>query len=143
MSSCFFLFMTAFGAASILPLASEPVLLGLVLLDQYSIWMLWLVASVGNTLGSVLNWGLARYALHWQHKRWFPVREQQLAKASDWFRRFGVWSLLLAWLPIIGDALTFAAGLLRVRLSVFLLLVGLGKAARYAAILWLIDGSVV
>ena len=130
------LFLAAFAAASILTFPSEPLLVGMLLSARYSDSGLWLVASSGNTLGAVLNWWLARYALRWQNKYWFPVKPAQLAKASTWFKHYGVWSLLLAWVPVIGDALTVAAGLFRVRLWLFIVLVGLGKACRYALIIW-------
>ena len=131
------LFATAFGAASLLPVASEPLLIGLQLADRYPPVALWGAATLGNTAGAVLNWWLARYALHWQDRPWFPFRGRALEQAGNGFRRYGVWSLLLAWAPVVGDALTFVAGLLRVRLDVFLLLVGLGKGLRYAAVMWL------
>lgn len=130
------LFFTAFAAASILPFYSEPLLVGMLALERYDTGLLWLAATAGNTLGAVLNWWLARYARHWRNRRWFPVSARQLERASAWFQRYGVWSLLLAWAPIGGDALTVVAGLLGVRLDVFLLLVALGKGARYAVVIW-------
>lgn len=130
------LFAVAFGAASILPFYSEPLLIGLVASEHYPAIGLWLAASSGNTAGAVLNWYLARFILLWQDKRWFPVSSRQLDRASRWFQRYGVWTLLLAWAPVGGDALTFVAGLFRVRLSLFILLVGLGKSARYAFVIW-------
>lgn len=130
------LFATAFGAASLLPFYSEPLLVGMALLESYSPFWLWLAASAGNTLGAVLNWWLARYCLHWQDRRWFPMSRRQIEIGSRWFQRYGVWTLLLAWAPVGGDALTFVAGLMRVRLGLFLLLVGVGKAGRYAVVVW-------
>jgi len=59
-------------------------------------------------LGSVVNWALGRWCLHWQGRRWFPVGEAALARAHDRFARWGAWSLLFAWLPVVGDPLTFA-----------------------------------
>lgn len=131
------LFLTAFVAATLLPAYSEVVFAGL-LLQGYDPLSLWIWASVGNTLGSVVNWGLAKYFLHFSDRRWFPFKPDTLGRAQRWFNRYGVWSLLLAWAPIGGDALTFVAGLMRVRFGVFLLLVGVGKAARYALIILLI-----
>ena len=90
-----------------------------------------LVATAGNLLGSVVNWVLGRYLSHFRNRRWFPVSERRYEQAADWFRRFGLWSLLFAWLPIVGDPLTVIAGALRVRFAWFLVLVGAGKAARY------------
>lgn len=136
LSAYLFLFASAFGAASVLPFYSEPVLVGMLVLGGYSPLILWLVASAGNTAGAVLNWWMGHYLLHWQHKRWFPMHPRRLAWASDWFRRYGVWTLLLAWAPVGGDALTFVAGLMRVRLGVFIILVGIGKAGRYAVVVW-------
>lgn len=98
---------------------------------------LWLAATCGNTLGSCLNWYLGKELLRFQHKRWFPVSPAQLAKAEFHFNRYGSWSLLLAWLPIVGDPLTLVAGTLRVRFGLFLLLVTLGKGVRYAVLLYL------
>ncbi len=132
------LFLVALGAATVLPvLASEPVVVAMILAGRYAPVNVWLVASLGNTCGAAINWGLARYALHWRDRPWFPVRPEQLQRAADWFQRYGRWSLLFSWLPVVGDPLTFAAGLLRVNFAWFLILVATGKAARYAALVWL------
>lgn len=131
------LFTSAFGAASVLPFYSEPVLIGMLLLETYHPFGLWCVATLGNTAGAVLNWWLAANARKWQNKRWFPMNSQQLTIGSRWFNRYGVWTLVLAWSPIGGDALTFVAGFLKVRLDLFVLLVGLGKGGRYAVVIWL------
>lgn len=131
------LFAVAFAAASILPFYSE-ILLASLLLDGLDPLALWTVASAGNTLGALFNYGLARYFLHFQDRRWFPVKPKQLHKAQNWFNRFGQWSLLFAWAPIGGDALTFVGGLMKVPLGRFLALVGIGKAARYAVFIWLL-----
>ena len=132
-------FFAAFLAATILPFSSEAVLAAFYAAGGGDAVMLWAVASLGNVLGAVLNWGLGRYLLHWQGRRWFPFSRDQLNRAEAWFSRYGVWSLLLAWVPIIGDPLTFAAGIMRVRLPLFLILVSIGKAGRYAAVLWAAD----
>lgn len=134
------LFITAFGAASLLPFYSEPLLVAMLALHRYDPLPLWLVATAGNTLGAVLNWWLARYLRHWQDRRWFPVSRRQLERASAWFQRYGVWTLLLTWAPVGGDALTVVAGLLGVRLGLFLLLVGIGKGLRYAVLIWATEG---
>lgn len=129
------LFLAAFVAATLLPAQSELVLLGLNATGSYDTGLLLLVATVGNVGGSALNWALGRYLMHFQDRRWFPVTPAQVDKATGWFRRFGAWSLLFAWLPIVGDPLTLVAGILRVDVRLFLLLVTLGKAGRYAALL--------
>lgn len=134
------LFLSALLAATILPFSSEAVLAGLVAFDKYDAVLLWLVASGGNTLGSLINWVLGRFCLHWQDRKWFPLRPGQLEKAQDRFARYGVWSLLLAWLPVVGDPLTFAAGILRVNVWLFLLLVAIGKGGRYGVVILAAQG---
>ncbi|MEQ8204879.1 MAG: YqaA family protein [Woeseia sp.] len=131
------LFLAAFLAATILPAYSEVLFAGL-LLQGHDPVLLWLTASVGNTLGSAVNWALAVFLLRFREHRWFPFREERLGRAQRWFQRYGVWSLLLAWAPIGGDALTFVAGLMRVNFWVFLALVAIGKAARYAALIGIV-----
>ncbi|MDV2858974.1 MULTISPECIES: YqaA family protein [Oceanimonas] len=126
-------------AATIAPFYSEVVLAAVLTRQPDAALLLWLLASVGNTLGSMINWWLGKYLLHYRHKRWFPVSDKQLDRAQRWFQRFGVWSLLLAWAPVGGDALTFIAGIMRVRLALFTLLVFIGKALRYAVVLWFAD----
>ena len=128
------LFLSAFIAATLLPLGSE-VLLGALLLEGYSPWWLWLVATSGNTLGAVVNWFLGLTLLHFQGRRWFPFKANKLQRAQNGFQKYGLVSLLFAWLPVIGDPLTFVAGLMKVRLLPFVVLVALGKGARYAVIL--------
>lgn len=133
-------FLSAFLAATILPFSSEIVLTGFYAAGGGGALILWLVASAGNVLGALVNWWLGRYLLHWQDRKWFPFKADQLGRANAWFSRYGVWSLLMAWVPVIGDPLTFVAGMLRVNVWLFLVLVAIGKAGRYAAVLWLADG---
>lgn len=133
-------FLSAFLAATILPFSSEIVLSAFYAAGGGEAVALWLVASAGNVLGALVNWGLGRYLLHWQDKKWFPFKPEKLEKADAWFARYGVWSLLLAWVPVVGDPLTFVAGFLRVNVWLFLVLVTIGKAGRYAAVLWLAEG---
>lgn len=126
-------------AATIAPFYSEVVLAAVLTRQPDAALLLWALASIGNTLGSMVNWWLGKYLLHYRHKRWFPVNDKQLDRAQRWFQRFGVWSLLLAWAPVGGDALTFIAGIMRVPLALFTLLVFIGKALRYAVVLWFAD----
>lgn len=125
------LFLTAFVAATILPMQSEAVLAGLLLLDAQPVWLLVAVASIGNVLGSVVNWLLGRFIERYRDRRWFPVKQASLDRAGAWYRRYGKWSLLLSWMPIIGDPLTVAAGVLREPFPTFLLLVATAKIGRY------------
>jgi len=128
------LFLVSFLAATLLPAQSEILLAGLRSTGDYSAWGLVTVATVGNVLGAVVNWLLGRYIEHFRHRRWFPVSERMLDRAQGWYRRWGVWSLLLAWAPFIGDPLTVVAGLLRTNLWVFLVLVTVGKGLRYTGV---------
>lgn len=130
------LFVTAFVAATILPAYSEVVLGGLVM-QGYAVWWLWLSATAGNTLGSVVNGVIGRQIDRIEGKRWFPLSEQQLARARERFNRYGQWSLLLAWLPIVGDPLTLVGGVMRVPWFNFVVLVAVGKGVRYAVVLWI------
>lgn len=125
------LFLTALAAATILPMQSEAALVGLVLADAYPLWVLLAVASVGNVLGSVINWLMGRGIDRFHDRRWFPVKPAALDRASAWYRRYGKWSLLLSWAPVIGDPLTFVAGMLREPFPIFLLLVTFAKVGRY------------
>lgn len=131
----FGLFLSAFLAATLLPLSSEAVLAALSQARGFDIAALLVVATLGNTLGATVNWALGRFCLHWRDRKWFPVSPEQLERAAGWFRRYGLWSLLFAWMPVVGDPLTFAAGVLQVRVVPFLVLVALGKGARYAAVI--------
>lgn len=133
------LFFSAFLAATLLPFYSEVVLVALLSANPEMWVMLWLVATLGNTAGAALNWLLGRYFLHFQGRRWFPFREDALGKAQIWFQRYGVWSLLLAWLPVGGDALTFVAGVMRVHFAVFWLLTLIGKGLRYLVVILLAE----
>ncbi|MBP2303259.1 YqaA family protein [Azospirillum picis] len=129
------LFLVALAAATIFPAQSEILLAGLHASGNYDDAMLILAATAGNVAGSTVNWALGRYLMHFQDRRWFPVPRRLVERATGWYQRFGVWSLLLAWVPVIGDPLTLVAGILRVDLRLFLLLVTIGKAARYVLLI--------
>ena len=129
------LFVSAFLAATVLPVSSEAVLAGLVAAGRGDPTLLLVVATIGNTLGSAVNWLLGRGIDALQDRRWFPVSRERYDQASRIFRRFGAWTLLFAWLPLVGDAFTLAAGAARIHFGLFLALVAVGKAARYAAVI--------
>lgn len=138
MTDYLLLFWAAFFAATVLPFYSEILLAGLVVTSPDRLALLWLVATLGNTLGSVVNWGMGLYLEHFKERRWFPVRAADLERAQRWYQRVGVWSLLLAWAPIGGDALTVISGVMRVRLPVFLVLVFIGKGIRFAVVIFIV-----
>jgi len=125
------LFMAALLAATIVPMQSEAVLAGLLLTGDYPVALLLAVASCGNILGAVLNWWLGRFLERFRHRTWFPVNEPRLIQAQGWYQRYGKWSLLLCWMPIIGDPLTVVAGVMREPFPVFLLIAGSAKILRY------------
>jgi membrane protein YqaA with SNARE-associated domain len=113
---------------------SEAVLVGLILSGDQPIVLLLVVATLGNVLGSVANWLLGRFMEHFRDRSWFPVSPASLGRAEAWYQRFGIWSLLLSWVPIIGDPLTVVAGVLRTPFLTFLILVTIAKAGRYAVL---------
>ncbi|MDX0777896.1 DedA family protein [Sinorhizobium medicae] len=127
------LFLVALAAATILPMQSEAALAGL-LVSGYSPWLLIAVASIGNVLGSVVNWLIGRGIQRFRHKRWSPASDAGLERAQRWYHRYGKWSLLLSWMPIIGDPLTVAAGVMKEPLTHFVLLVAVAKVVRYLAV---------
>ena len=128
------LFATAFIAATLLPAQSEAVLASLLATGSYPVTHLLVVASVGNVLGSAVNWLLGRGIERLRDRPWFPASPATLDRAQQWYRRHGKWSLLLSWVPIIGDPLTIVAGVLREPFVIFLVLVSLAKVARYAVV---------
>lgn len=129
------LFLASFLAATILPFSSEMIL-GYLLVHDFSPYMTIAAATFGNVLGAIVNYGLgilgSRIILH----RFFRISRGEMERAEHRFKRYGVVSLLFAWVPVIGDPLTVAAGMLKIRFSLFLLLVGTGKFLRYVAVSW-------
>src|SRR5215212_1042228 len=134
------LFMAALLSATVFPFQSEVVLLGMLLAEHYPWLGLVAVASTGNTLGSIVNWFLGRFLAHFEGRRWFPVTRAKMARAERWYHRYGRWTLLLSWVPIIGDPLTIIAGVMREPLPIFALLVTVAKTARYFAVVALTFG---
>ncbi|GGD57253.1 YqaA family protein [Lacimicrobium alkaliphilum] len=135
MISYLVLFSSAFLAATFLPFYSEVVLFTLARQGEPAALLI-LVATLGNTLGAVVNWVLGKYLLHFKDRRWFYFKESQIERVQKWYQRYGVWSLAFSWLPVGGDALTFIAGVMKVRILPFLILVGLGKGVRYILVFY-------
>lgn len=125
------LFLAAFLAATLIPAQSEAVLASLLATKHYSPTLLILIAGAGNVLGSVANWLLGRGIERYRDARWFPVSAKSLERAGRWYRRYGWWSLLASWLPIVGDPLTLTAGIMREPFPRFLLVVTIAKFGRY------------
>ena len=128
--------------ATIVPFGSEAYLASLIILNKYNVTLLLLSASLGNVLGSVFNWICGYYATYFIQKKWFPINQKQINKASFYFSKYGKWSLLLGWVPFIGDPITFVAGTLRYSFLPFLLLVSIGKIGRYIVVYFLTIGVI-
>ena len=128
------LFFAALLSATILPFQSEVVLFGMLLTHHYSALALVLVASLGNILGSCLNWLMGRFLARFEDRPWFPLRRDKIEKAEGWYHRYGRWTLLLSWTPVIGDPLTMVAGVMREPLRSFLVIVAIAKTGRYVVI---------
>jgi len=131
------LFISAFAAATILPAQSEALLAYQVSISPDAVVKLITVATLGNVLGATFNWCLGRLTENLRAKKWFPVNEKQLQKAERFYGRYGRYSLLLSWVPIIGDPITIVAGILREPLLSFVLLVTIAKCARYVFVVGL------
>ena len=131
------MFTAAFLAATILPLGSEFVLSAL-LLSGANEWLLVFVASLGNVLGAMVNYALGAWSIKWLSGHREKI-EKQIQNAIDHYRKYGVWALCLAWVPVIGDPITIAAGALRVNITMFIVLVSVGKVARYIALAQLVN----
>ena len=125
------LFTSSFASSTILPGHSEITLIALITQKKYEVFYLVVFASLGNILGSVLNWCLGIYFLKFKNKKWFPFKENQINKVSKSFLKYGKWSLLLSWVPFIGDVLTLVAGMFRVPLNQFVVIVSVAKVSRY------------
>lgn len=129
------LFFSALVSSTLFPGGSEALLL-YKLGEGGDVWALVFIATVGNVLGSLITYGMGRLGNEAVHKKWLRMDEAKVARAESWFGKYGMPSLLLAWLPVVGDPLCLVAGLLRCSLLYFLILVTVGKAARYAFIAW-------
>ena len=135
--SYFQLSLISFLAATILPFSSEVVLTTMYLSNSFEPYFLLIFASIGNIMGSITNWYLGKKITLFQNRKWFPVSREQLERSRQYFQKYGLWSLLLAWVPIIGDPLTLLAGVLKVRFGIFFVLVSISKISRYVFILYL------
>ena len=132
----------SFMVATIVPFGSEVYFATLLSLGKYNNFLLLVSASVGNVLGSVFNWICGYYINYFIKKSWFPIKKDKIKKGTDIFNKYGKWSLLLSWVPFIGDPITFVAGTLRFSFIPFIILVSIGKIGRYlviyVSILWAI-----
>lgn len=128
------LFLSSFLSATILPGQSEIALTSLIILNNHSLSFLVFIASLGNVLGSLLNWFIGSKLERFKKKKWFPVTKLQLKKASNWYHKYGKWTLLLSWVPFVGDPITIVAGIFRISIMHFILIVSFAKTMRYVFI---------
>ncbi|MDD2366017.1 MAG: DedA family protein [Desulfuromonadaceae bacterium] len=126
------LFFMSLIASTLLPLGSEWLLITM-LLAGYDPISTVAIATTGNYLGAVITYLIGVWGGSWLIETVLRVSPEQQERAKSYYRRFGVYSLLFSWLPVVGDPLCLAGGLLRVNFGLFSLLVGFGKFARYAA----------
>lgn len=133
------LLLVSFLAATVLPVASEAVLAALVLAGADPVSCV-LVATIGNTVGAVTTWGLGRWGSDGFLLRLLRLSSRDKDRAKRLFSRYGSWSLLLAWAPVVGDPLCLVAGLFGLPLPRFLPPVMVGKFARYAVIAFFLAG---
>ena len=129
------LFLVSFLAATVLPIASEWLLAALVA-HQTDLTAAVTVATLGNTLGAITTWAIGMWGGIWILRRWLRISDADRVRAENWYARWGSWSLLLAWAPIVGDPLCLVGGMLKVPLGRFTLLVASGKAVRYLLVAW-------
>jgi len=127
------LFFSALISSTLFPGGSEAVLL-LRLHQGLDPLTLVVIATVGNVLGSLITYAMGRIGYRYTHLRWSRPSQRRIEQAQRWFTGYGQWSLLFAWLPLVGDPLCLVAGMLRSALPVFILLVSIGKFARYAVL---------
>jgi membrane protein YqaA with SNARE-associated domain len=125
----------SFLAATVLPIASEWLLVALVVSQTDPVAAVG-VATLGNTLGAMTTWALGLWGGPWIVRRLLRIDAAACQRAENWYARWGAWSLLMAWAPVVGDPLCFVGGVMKVPLARFTLLVAAGKAARYAALAW-------
>ena len=126
--------LSAFLAATFLPGTTEVVLTGLILAADIELWLLIAVASTFNVLGSVVNYAIGRFLERFDGSRLMPVSRQRLDQARRWFDRWGVWALLLSWVPFVGDAFPVLAGFMRVSPWKAFPLIAIGKTARFVVL---------
>jgi membrane protein YqaA with SNARE-associated domain len=129
------LFGISFLAATVLPIASEW-LLAAVVVQGADLLAAVGIATAGNTLGAITTWAVGMWGSSYLICKWLRISSKNRIRAEQWYARWGSWSLLMAWAPVVGDPLCLVGGLLKVPLGRFTLLVALGKATRYAVVAW-------
>ena len=133
------LFISSFLSSTLLPGHSELTLTAFIILKKYPVIYLILFASIGNILGSILNWCIGYYLTNLKNKKWFPIKKLQLERGISWFSSYGKYCLLFSWVPFVGDPLTVVAGILRIRLFTFIIFVSIAKVFRYVMVVLILQ----
>ena len=136
------LFIAAFLSATLLPGSSEAALAALLVSERSGVVDALIVATIGNTLGSCVNWGLGLFVTRWRGSRFFPVKDKDFDRYCALYQKYGLWSLLASWVPIIGDPLTVMAGVFKTPLRVFVPIVAFAKLVRYVAVAGVVHWSI-
>lgn len=124
------LFIGCMLAATVVPFSSEALVAGAMLLD-YKLWVVVLVAALGNTTGGMISF-LMGWLCKWEWlEKWFRVKREKLMRVHDRVSRYGLWAALLTWMPVVGDLIAIAMGLMRMNHWWTMLLMFVGKLARY------------
>lgn len=135
------MFIAALAAATILPFQSEVVFAALQLAGDQQLWLLITVASVGNTLGSMITCAMGRGLERFRTRKWFPFTQAQMDRALTFYNKWGLWSLLLTWAPL-GDAIALIGGVMRTPWPIFIALVALAKTGRYVVLALITNGVI-
>jgi len=133
------LFLSAFVSATLIPFGSEALLI-YDIKEGYNLALLLLVATIGNSLGSLVNYFIGLKGEEFLVRKNY-LKEERILKTKKYFDKYGAFCILLSWMPIIGDPITFIAGVLKYNLRVFILLVVLAKFARYAFLAYVVSIS--
>jgi membrane protein YqaA with SNARE-associated domain len=134
------LFLLSFLASTLVPLGSEW-LLAVLLINGFEPSMVVAVATVGNSCGALTTYAIGLWGAPFLVQRVLRVSPEKKQRADNYFNRYGIWALLFSWLPVIGDPLCLAGGVLRTGVWRFILLVSVGKFIRYLVVAKLIAGG--
>lgn len=135
------LFLSSFLASTLLPLGSEALVI-LLIAGGFNVFYVIMVASVGNYLGACTSYYLGLAGRMHIIAKYFRISDADLAHVEKWFNKYGSWSLLFTWLPVVGDAIPVFAGVTGFRFRVFSVLVFVGKFFRYAVLAYLVYAGI-
>ncbi|MCT7554308.1 YqaA family protein [Aliarcobacter butzleri] len=130
------LFFVSFISATLFPLGSEALLI-YDIKEGYNIYLLLFFATLGNSLGSIINYYLGLKGEEYLIEKNL-IKEKYINICKNYFDKYGFITILLSWLPIIGDPITFVAGILKYDFKKFVILVTIAKLSRYIFIAWVI-----